>query len=109
MMMKSDLFSLSYLADMFSEVNKLNKAMQGTNTNNFCQYQRGEAFKRKLKFRGVRTLSGSTDIFEHKHAFIQVRSMSFNVIKPQVTLQLSKMLDKFNSYFPELTEEHAAS
>ena len=35
--------------------------------------------------------------------------MDFSVIKRQVTVHLSRLLDKVNSYFPELTEEQAAS
>ena len=43
------LAQLSYLADIFSETNKINKAMQGANTNSIIQYERVEAFKRQLK------------------------------------------------------------
>ena len=57
----------------------------------------------------VRTWSGISDIFDNIHAFIQDRGISFNVVKAQVTLHLSKLLEKFNNYFPELTEEQAAS
>lgn len=103
------LLQLSYLADIFSEVNKLNKTMQGANTNNIFQYQKVEAFKRKLKLWRARTSSGITDMFENMHAFIQDRDMSCNVIKAQVILHLSKLLEMFNSYFPELTEDQAAS
>ncbi|KAG0719652.1 SCAN domain-containing protein 3 [Chionoecetes opilio] len=103
------LLQLSYLADIFSEVNKLNKAMQGANTNNISQYKKVEAFKRKLKLWRVHTSSGITDMFENMHAFIQDRGISFNVVIAQVTFHLSKLLEKFNSYFPELTEEQAAS
>ena len=35
--------------------------------------------------------------------------MDFSVIKRQVTVHLSGLLDTFNSYFHELTEEQAAS
>lgn len=80
------LLQLSCPADIFSEANKLNKAMQEANTNNISQYQKGEAFKRKLKLWCVFTSSGITDMFENMHAFIQDRGMSFNVIKTQVTL-----------------------
>lgn len=66
------LLQLSYLADIFSEVSELNKAMQGANTNNISQYQKVEAFKRKLKLWRVRTSSGITDMFENMHAFISV-------------------------------------
>ena len=99
----------SYLADIFSEENEINKVMQGANTNNISQYQKVEAFKRKLKLWHVRTSSGITDMFENMHAFIQDRGISLNVVKAQVTLHLSMLLEKFNSYFPELTEEQAAS
>ena len=35
--------------------------------------------------------------------------MDFSVIKCQVTVHLSGLLDNFNSYFPELTEKQVAS
>ena len=40
---------ISYLADLYNEVNKLNKKMLGGNTNSIAQHKRVEAFKRKLK------------------------------------------------------------
>ena len=48
-------------------------------------------------------------MFEHMHAFILGRNMDFRVIKRQVTLHLSGLLDTFHSCFHELTEEQAAS
>ena len=43
------------------------------------------------------------------HAFISESKLDFRAVKHQVTLHLSKMLERFESYFPELTEEQAAS
>ncbi len=42
------LAQLSYLSDIFGEMNKLNRAMQGANINTVVQHERVEAFKRKL-------------------------------------------------------------
>ena len=41
------------------------------------------------------------------HAFIQ--EISFNGIKGQLTLRLSKKLEKLNKYFPNITEEQVTS
>lgn len=100
---------LSYLADVFSETNKLNKTMQGGNTNIIAQHERVVAFKRKLEMWKNRATSGITDMFKQLHAFLQEKKMDFRAIKHQVIAHLSGMLDKFNSYFPELTEDEAAS
>jgi len=131
------LAQLSYLADIFNETNKLNKTMQGGNTNIITQHERVEAFKRKLEMWKNRASSGMTDMFKQLHAFLQEKKMDFRTIKRQVrahlavhsfihsliiiiilkfihsfiqvTAHLAGMLDKFNSYFPELSEEEAAS
>lgn len=84
------LLQLSHLADIFNEVNKLNKAMQGANTKNIFQYQKLEALKRKFKLWRVHISSGITDMFENMHPVVQDAHISFNVVKAQVTLHLSK-------------------
>ena len=48
-------------------------------------------------------------MFEQMHALILGRNINFSVIKRQVIVHLSVLLDKFNSHFHEFTEEQAAS
>ena len=48
-------------------------------------------------------------MFQHMPALILRRHTYFIVIKCQVTVHLSGLLDNFNSCFPELTEEQVAS
>ncbi|KAJ8266991.1 hypothetical protein GJAV_G00136970 [Gymnothorax javanicus] len=57
----------------------------------------------------VRASSGITDMFHQLHGFLQEKKMDFRTIKHQVTAHLAGMLAKFNSFFPELIEEEAAS
>ncbi|CAM4687891.1 unnamed protein product [Leuciscus chuanchicus] len=102
------LAQLSYLSDIFGEINKLNRAMQGANINTVVQHERVEAFKRKLHMWKTRVSSGISDMFEHTHAFIADRHLNFKIIQRQITVHLSKVLEKFDSYFPALTEEQAA-
>ncbi len=59
------LAQLSYLSDIFGEMNKLNRAMQGANINTVVQHERVEAFKRKLHMWKTRVSSGISDMFEH--------------------------------------------
>ncbi len=47
-------------------------------------------------------------MFEHTHAFIADRHLNFKIIQRQITVHLSKVLEKCDSYFPALTEEQAA-
>lgn len=59
------LAQLSDLSDIFGEMNKLNKAMQGANINTVVQHERVEAFKRKLCIWKTDVCSGISDMFEH--------------------------------------------
>ncbi len=102
------LAQLSYLSDIFGEMNKLNRAMQVANINTVVQHERVEAFKRKLHMWKTRVSSGISDMFEHTHAFIADRHLNFKIIQRQITVHISKVLEKFDSYFPALTEEQAA-
>ena len=77
--------------------------------NSIAQHERIEAFKRKLRLWKTITSSGTTDKFEQMHAFILGNNMDFSVIKRQVTVHLSWLLDTFNSYFSEHTQHQAAS
>ena len=63
----------------------------------------------KLKLWKTRASSGSNGIFEQMHALILGRNMDFSVIKCQVIVHLSGLLDKCNSYIHELTEEQTAN
>uniref|UniRef100_UPI00398F2BF5 protein FAM200B-like n=1 Tax=Pristiophorus japonicus TaxID=55135 RepID=UPI00398F2BF5 len=103
------LAKLAYLADMFSEMNKLNKAMQVENTHFFAQRGRIDAFKGKLQVWKVLISGGTADMFELLHSFIQERKVNFDAIKPQLVAHLSGLLNKFNNYFPELTTEQSAA
>lgn len=65
------LLQLSYLTDIFSKVNKLNKVVQGAKHKQHFPVQKIEAFKRKLKLWRLYTLSGISDMFKNMHAFIE--------------------------------------
>ncbi len=41
------LAQLSYLSDIFGEMNKLNRAMQGANINTVVQHERSRGFQKK--------------------------------------------------------------
>ncbi len=56
----------------------------------------------------TRVSSGISDMFEHTHAFIADRHLNFKIIQRQITVHISKVLEKCDSYFPALTEEQAA-
>uniref|UniRef100_A0A8C1JTI0 BED-type domain-containing protein n=1 Tax=Cyprinus carpio TaxID=7962 RepID=A0A8C1JTI0_CYPCA len=102
------LAQLSYLLDIFGEMNKLNRAMQGVNINTVVQRERVEAFKRKLHMWKTCVSSRISDMFEHTYAFIADRHLNFKIIQRQITVHLLKVLDKFDSYFSALTEKQAA-
>ena len=72
--------------DIFSETTKLN--------------ERVEALKKTKTMKKTRASTGTTDVFEQMHAFILGRNMDFSVIKRQVTVHLSGLLDKFSSFLP---------
>jgi len=76
--------------------------------NTVVQYERVEAFKRKLHMWKTRVSSGISDMFEHTHAFIAEKHFNFKTIQHQITVHLSKVLEKFDPYFPALTEKQAA-
>uniref|UniRef100_A0A8C1QG11 BED-type domain-containing protein n=1 Tax=Cyprinus carpio TaxID=7962 RepID=A0A8C1QG11_CYPCA len=97
-----------YLLDIFGEMNKLNRAMQGVNINTVVQRERVEAFKRKLHMWKTCVSSRISDMFEHTYAFIADRHLNFKIIQRQITVHLLKVLDKFDSYFSALTEKQAA-
>lgn len=48
-------------------------------------------------------------MFELLHSFIWERNIDFNIIKPQLAVHLSGLLNKCNAYFPELTTEQATT
>ncbi|MGH0129543.1 UNVERIFIED_CONTAM: hypothetical protein FKN15_033868 [Acipenser sinensis] len=95
------LAKLGYLADIFSEM-KLCKMGALILLSSMKELTHSKGNYNSGKFVSV---GGTADMFELLHSFIQ----DFDIIKLQLAEHLSGLLNKYNTYFPELMTEQAAT
>uniref|UniRef100_A0A674N592 Uncharacterized protein n=1 Tax=Takifugu rubripes TaxID=31033 RepID=A0A674N592_TAKRU len=105
----ADLFSnsvglahVAYLAGVFDQLNALNVSVQGRGHNIFEQYDKIEAFKKKISLWASHVSKNRLDMFPNAfNEGQQLDTAGKNVMSKTITTHLNKLLEWFNHHFPE--------
>lgn len=92
---------LAYLADIFSLINKLNSALQGTMATLFNLYNRVDIFKKKLKTWVQRTQENDYDMFPLLSDFLDSSDVSVRSITTSIIVEhLEGLAQVFHDCYP---------
>ncbi|XP_050012644.1 zinc finger MYM-type protein 6 [Alexandromys fortis] len=91
---------LAYLADMFSLINKLNSALQGTVATLFNLYNKVDIFKKKLKMWVERTRENDYDMFPLFSEFLDSSDVSVRSITGVIVEHLEGLAQVFHDCYP---------
>ncbi|CAO2589068.1 Zinc finger MYM-type protein 6 [Lemmus lemmus] len=91
---------LAYLADMFSLINKLNSALQGTMATLFNLYNKVDIFKKKLKTWVKRTQENDYDMFPLFSEFLDSSDVSVRSITGVIVEHLEGLAQVFHDCYP---------
>lgn len=91
---------LAYLADMFSLINKLNSALQGTMATLFNLYNKVDMFKKKLKTWVRRTQENDYDMFPLFSEFLDSSDVSVRSITGIIVEHLEGLAQVFHDCYP---------
>ena len=96
---------LSFLVDIFGELNKLNKTLQGRNTNRMKDYDAVSAFMAKLKLWSRRIAAGVAASFATLDCALANNQVEFNgSLKSDVQSSLQLLHDEFLLYYPDIKD-----
>jgi hypothetical protein len=101
------LTKLSYLSDIFSKLNILNKSLQGNETHIFELLDKITAFQRKLVLWKTKIEEDTfNDCFPTLHTFLRENDMNLNeIVKNEFIDHLSNLKVHFEHYFPQNTQQ----
>lgn len=91
---------LAYLADVFSELNRLNSSMQGRNTHAIHLYDRMEGFLRKIRRWRERVREGIFSIFPSMDELGDSAVLSPHITRA-IVVHLEALKGQFGKYFSE--------
>ena len=93
---------VAYLSDVFEQLNTLNVSMQGKGHNIFEQYDKINAFKKKISVWVSHVSKNRLDMFPNTcQEGQQLDTAGKSELKKTIMAHLSKLLEQFNDYFPE--------
>ncbi|XP_064410162.1 SCAN domain-containing protein 3-like [Latimeria chalumnae] len=96
---------LAYLADIFSEINELNLALQGHGGHLLAQEDKIRAFKKKISIWENRIQASVTEMFPLLTDVLQIHPCHSSSLKQTIVQHLKKLEEKLIHYFPSLQTE----
>lgn len=94
------LSTLSYLADIFRQLNQLNLGMQGRKKNCFHSWNKVEAFKRNLGLWTNQIKNMDFSVFPLTYELLPVNEAVQKFIQPIVLNHIQQLIREFDNYFP---------
>jgi hypothetical protein len=94
---------LAYLADIFENINILNKELQGKNINIISAREIVSAFGLKLQYWRQKAEQNKIASFTKLALFLEdCENITFDDIEDTVIIHLTKLRERFSAYFPNL-------
>lgn len=98
-------FRLSYLCDIFSALNELNRKLQGKETNVLIQADKVQAFVSKLELWKQRAESGNLFSFSALTECTDVMGAVPDVVSQDISEHLEGLTTQFKRYFPGINND----
>lgn len=93
---------LAYLADIFSQINKLNLELQNSSITVFKVADKIESMLKKIDFWKTCIQNNQAEVFGTLHDFLSDNNLPIsNEVKHQIVTHLTNLKDSFRKYFPK--------
>lgn len=97
--------NLAYLADIFSQINKLNLSLQNSSITVFQVSNKIEAMLKKIDFWKICIENSQVEVFETLHSFLNENNLTLSAeLKYNIVTHLTHLKDSFRKYFPKRGE-----
>lgn len=99
---ENSLCSLTYLADIFSRLNKLNKSLQGANTTPFFVHDKFRGLVTKIKLTTRELIKNETSTCPLLESFIEENEIQISQdVVSEIHEHCQHLTNEFRSYFTE--------